>query len=303
MNNLQLLINIASSDLTINAFYDFFTKEYHDINLDIVDDSNYYFVLNSILDFGNDFILSNSESIPSLFNQSFNPWIYVAGYSSSKHMFWNNNLDSLNEELVCVFFITYGFRKGFLRNFLGPVCTIQIAKKILYNIIKICIVANSDFNPDIKKIINSFDIICRCNRADNFIPNSDKIDYLIYRQVVFDQSPKLKNKVKSAINHAKIVIEIDGSLNSPSSRLKTSLSSSQVYYPVYTTKLCPDYSCKKKKNHTKKPSTGFIALKMLLSIYPLANIHMFGFSFKGVYLHNWKFEHSFCINNPRISLH
>ena len=153
MNNLQLLLNIASSDLTINAFYDFFTKEYSDINLDIVDNNNYSFILNCILDFGNNFILSNSDSGANLFNESFNPWIFVAGYSSSKHIFWNNNLDSLNEELVCVSFITYGFRKGFLRNFLGPVCTIQIAKKSFTILLKFVLLLTQILILILKKLL------------------------------------------------------------------------------------------------------------------------------------------------------
>ena len=178
-----------------------------------------------------------------------------------------------------------------------------MAKKILYNIVSIALVANSNFDKNTRDMINKSDIVCRCNRADNFDPNVDKIDYIVYRQVVFNQSCKLRNKVKCGVSHAKVVVEIDGDLHKHSSKLLVNLKDNQVYYSANTHILCDGYHMKKKKNHTKKPSTGFVALKMLLNLYPHATIHMYGFSFSGVFLHNWEHERIYCRNHERVVVH
>jgi len=269
------------------------------VNENINEISDYNVALENIVKLGKEYYC-NEKYI----TQHFDPWIYVAGYSATKEIFWDINTDSLNEIFVCFSYITYGHRHGYLRNFLGPICvTTYMAKKILYNIVSISLVANSNFDKNTSDKINQSDIVCRCNRADNFNPNIDKIDYIVYRQVVFSQTCKLRNKVKCGVSHSKVVVEIDGDLHKHSNKLLVKLRDDQVYYSANTGLLCDGYHSKKKKNHTKKPSTGFIALKMLLNLYPHATIHMYGFTFSGVFLHNWEHERSFCRNHERVVLH
>lgn len=287
MKNLNILKYICSCDKLILLVNE-------KINI-----TDYEETLKKIIDFGKEYYYNETY-----ITEHFDPYIYIAGYCSTKEVYWDVNTDSLNEMYVCFSYITYGHAKGYLRNFLGPVCmNVCMAKKILYNIVSIALVANSNFDKITRDKINSSDIVCRCNRADNFNPNTDKIDYIVYRQVVFGQSCKFKNKVKSAVCHAKVVVEIDGDLHNHSSKLLVKLKDNQVYYSAITSILCSDYHIKKKKNHTKKPSTGFIALKMLLNLYPYATIHMYGFTFSGVFLHNWEHERSFCKNHERVVVH
>lgn len=285
--DLDIMKYIASSDEIIQF-----------VNANIVISDDYEILITNIINIGKTYYYDEKY-----ITQHFDPWIYIAGYSSTKDIYWNKNTDTLNEIYACFSYITFGYKNGYIRNFLGPICNNAIAKKILYNIVKIAIVGNSTFTKDIRNTINNYDIICRCNRADNFDPLIDKIDYLIYRNVVFNQSCKLRNKVKSAVNCAKAVVEIDGDLQKPSKKLLVELKQHQVYFSANSIILCEKYNRKKKKSHIKKPSTGFIGLRMLLHLYPTAKIHMYGFNFTGVYLHNWEYEKSYCINNDRIVLH
>ena len=230
--------------------------------------------------------------------QLFDPWVYIAGYSFSRDLYWEN--DTLNEEMVCLAFISYGYRAGFKRNLLGGVCTRDVAEKILHKTAKICIVGNCPLSEETRKEINDHDIVVRCNRADNFNPDIDKVDYLVYRTVIFDQSPKFKNKMKSAISCSKVIAEIDGSLEGPSDKLKLRLKKFQAYFPLLVENLVTEYNYKKKKSHIKKPSTGFCAIQMILQLYPLADVNLYGFTFNGTYHHNWKFEKSYCDKTERI---
>lgn len=236
---------------------------------------------------------------------AFDPWIYLAGYSFSKGMFWEENgqngengKGSLDEIKVCHSFITFGYRQGYSRNLLG-LTSRDIAEKILHNTIKICVVGNRPFDNKTIAEINSHDIVVRCNRADNFVPTRDKVDYLVYRTIIFDQSVKFRNKLKTVVSSAKVVVEVDGAA-SPSERLKIPLRKSQIYYPLNVENLDKGYNYKKKKTHVKKPSTGFCAIQMMLHLYSLANINLYGFTFDGTYHHNWKYEKAYCEKNERV---
>lgn len=285
-SNIELLKYICSNDILITKV----NEELKDFETDIKSVTNY------IINFAKYHYDSN---VPIIFE----PWIYIAGYSSTKDIYWDNVTNSLNEEFVCVSYITHGFINNYRRNFLGYICNIYLSKRILYKTCKICVVGNSLFSKEIRNKINKYDIVVRCNRADNFIPDEDKIDYLVYRTVIFDQRNKWKNKLKNAVVKSKVIVEIDGSLNSPSSKLKVDLDySKQNYYP-YLMKYTPIYyNYKLKKTHTKKPSTGFCAITMLLSLYPGLKIDLYGFNFTGTFHHNWEYEHKFCIRHEDVNI-
>lgn len=263
--------------------------------------ASFDFMIEEVLQ-GDDIHVVSQKHKDLEYNQAdlFDPWVYVAGYSFCKDLYWNAEKDTLDEDAVCIAFITYGYKNGFQKNLLGSVCTREVAEKILRGTVKICIVGNCPLDETKRKDINEHDIVVRCNRADNFNPEVDKVDYLVYRTVVFDQSPKFKNRMKDAISCSKIVAEIDGELERPSERLKLRLKNFQAYYPLLTEHLIKEYNYKKKKSHMKKPSTGFCALQMILQLYPLADVKLYGFTFSGTYHHNWKFEKAYCDKNNKI---